>query len=228
MVCGSSWHGGATFTSSSSALTMLARLYGRQITACYVYHCSKRSRCVQSILERLKAIFMGIDPLMPSKIPPTVGLNIGRMKINQRQLIFWDLGGSSSLRSLWEKYYSEAHALLYVVDACDPLRLDESRDVLRQLLGQPDLAGLPLLVFANKQDAPGAITPHEVQARFGLQSATREGGRIRPTHVLGSTSLSGEGVEEGVFWLVDVLQSHPRPDTLGPGSSWDDEVPTKV
>merc|ERR1712070_718059 len=56
-----------------------------------------------SILERLKAIFMGIDPLMPSKIPPTVGLNIGRMKINQRQLIFWDLGGSSSLRSLWEK-----------------------------------------------------------------------------------------------------------------------------
>ena len=58
---------------------------------------------MQSVLERLKAIFAGMEALAPAKIPPTVGLNIGRMRINRTQITFWDLGGQSSLRSLWEK-----------------------------------------------------------------------------------------------------------------------------
>lgn len=112
----------------------------------------------QSVLEQLKALFTGLDPLPPGKISPTVGLNIGRMQVDRTKLIFWDLGGSKALRSLWEKYYAEAHGLLYVVDASDPARFDESRDVLRQLRNNPDLAGIPLLVFANKQvrAMPGA------------------------------------------------------------------------
>jgi ADP-ribosylation factor related protein 1 len=59
--------------------------------------------CTQSLLERIKAIFIGLEPLPPGKIPPTVGLNIGRMQVNRTKLIFWDLGGASSLRSLWSK-----------------------------------------------------------------------------------------------------------------------------
>ena len=90
------------------------------------------------------------------------------------------------------RYYTEAHALLYVVDASDPLRMDESRDVLRSLLATPDLTGIPLLVLANKQDAPGAVTPHEVQARFGLQTAHASDGSSQPVNVVGATSLSGE------------------------------------
>jgi len=178
-----------------------------------------------SLLERLKAIFTGLEPLPPGKIPPTVGLNIGRMRVNRQRLIFWDLGGAKSLRSLWEQYYSDAHALLYVVDAADHGRMDESREVLRGLLNNPDLAGIPVLVFANKQDAPGAVTPHEVQARFDLQLAMHDGSS-QPMHVLGCTSLSGEGVEEGVMWLIDVLRNHPRALAMtDPGSSWREMTP---
>ena len=32
-------------------------------------------------LEQLKATFAGVEPLPPSKISPTVGLNIGRMQV---------------------------------------------------------------------------------------------------------------------------------------------------
>ena len=98
---------------------------------------------------------------------------------------------------------------------------------LRQLLGHPDLTGVPLLVFANKQDAPGAVTPHEVQARFGLQTVTRDDGS-RPIHVLGTTSHSGDGVEEGILWLVDMMRNHSPADALGPEASWDSGVATKV
>ena len=58
----------------------------------------------QSVLERLKAIFSGVEPLPPGRIPPTVGLNIGRIRVQRQQLLFWDLGGGGSLRALWTKY----------------------------------------------------------------------------------------------------------------------------
>ena len=37
--------------------------------------------------------------------------------MQQVQLIFWDLGGQPGLRSIWDKYYAESNAILYVVDA---------------------------------------------------------------------------------------------------------------
>lgn len=35
----------------------------------------------------------------------------------QAPLIFWDLGGQAGLRSIWDKYYAESHALVFVVDS---------------------------------------------------------------------------------------------------------------
>ena len=87
------------------------------------------------------------------------------------------------------------------------------------------VGGALLLVFANKQDAPGAVTPHEVQARFHLQTATH-GGPRQPTNVLGAVARSGQGVEEGIVWLVEVLQSHSRTISLtnSGASGWDRTV----
>lgn len=185
------------------------------ISASSRFSCLCAALARQSLLERIKSIFTGLEPLPPGKVPPTVGLNIGRMQVNRTKLIFWDLGGATSLRSLWEKYYSEAHGLLYVVDASDAARFDESAEVLRALLKEtPDLAGIPVLVLANKQDAPGAVTPHVVQARFGLQQNETPTGSSQPQNVLGVTALNGDGVEEGVRWLVDAVRSSPRAQAL--------------
>jgi len=66
----------------------------------------------------------GMDP---SKIMATVGLNVGRFEAFNTRLVFWDLGGAASLRSIWEKYYAETHAIMYVVDAADGERFDEAK-----------------------------------------------------------------------------------------------------
>lgn len=55
---------------------------------------------------------VGLDP---GKILPTVGLNVGRLEASNQPMVFWDLGGQSGLRSIWAKYYSESHAVIYVV-----------------------------------------------------------------------------------------------------------------
>ena len=155
-----------------------------------------------------------MEPLPPGKIPPTVGLNIARARIDRSNLIFWDLGGARSLRSLWERYYGEAHGLLFVVDASDVARLEEAREVLQSLLQHQELTGIPLLVFANKQDAAGALSPHEVQARFGLEQAD---GSSQPQTVLGTSAIRGDGVEEGVRWMVETLLTSPRALALQSG-----------
>ena len=47
---------------------------------------------------------------------------MGRLEALKSSLMFWDLGGQTGLRSIWDKYYADSHAILYVVDASDPNR----------------------------------------------------------------------------------------------------------
>jgi ADP-ribosylation factor related protein 1 len=42
-------------------------------------------------LERLKHLYSGSSDPREMKIPPTVGLNIGKLEIQQNQFIIWDL-----------------------------------------------------------------------------------------------------------------------------------------
>lgn len=49
------------------------------------------------------------------------------------------------------------------------LKRQEAREALQLLLNHPDLAAIPLLVFANKQDVEGAVSSRELEAQFGLK-----------------------------------------------------------
>jgi GTPase SAR1 family protein len=55
-------------------------------------------------------------------------LHVCRIRYKGAQIIFWDLGGQSKMRSMWEKYYLEANAVLYVVDSADLGRLEEAKE----------------------------------------------------------------------------------------------------
>lgn len=65
----------------------------------------------------------------PNKITTTVGLNIGEITVAGVKLNFWDLGGQEELQSLWDKYYAESHAVIFVVDSSDRERIPESKEV---------------------------------------------------------------------------------------------------
>jgi ADP-ribosylation factor related protein 1 len=103
-----------------------------------------------TLLEKIKQMH-GIPGLEWDKILPTVGLNVGRIEAHDCLMIFWDLGGQVGLRSIWDKYYDEAHAIVYVVDSADTTRMADSKAALDSVLGHRDLTYAPLLVLANKQ-----------------------------------------------------------------------------
>lgn len=70
----------------------------------------------------------------PNKITTTVGLNIGEINTAGVKLNFWDLGGQEELQSLWDKYYAESHAVIYIVDSSDRDRIPESKETFGKIL----------------------------------------------------------------------------------------------
>lgn len=80
-----------------------------------------------TLLERLKTTYGKIPGIPPDRIPPTIGMNLARLFYQGHQIIIWDLGGQLKMRSLWEKYYEEAHAIVFLVDSADTARLEEAK-----------------------------------------------------------------------------------------------------
>ena len=52
--------------------------------------------------------------------------------------------------------------------------------------------GVPILLFANKQDLPHTMEPHEIASKLGLNSLRNK------LFVQGSSAITGEGLCEGI------------------------------
>lgn len=85
----------------------------------------------------------------------------------------WDVGGQPRFRSMWERYCRHVQAIVYVVDAADHERIDESSKLLHDLVARPTLHTVPLLVLGNKNDLPHALSTPELKARMRLQVRSR-------------------------------------------------------
>ena len=131
---------------------------------------------------------------------PTLGFSMHAFMVGdlKMQVKLWDLGGRSSVRSYWPAYYGRANAIAYVIDTTDRHRLAENSAVLQHLLDDDELIGLPLLVFANKQDAADAIPAAEIEELLHLGSI-----RDRVWHCTSCSALRGTGIVDGLTWLAD-------------------------
>ena len=164
--------------------------------------------------ENPRVIMIGLDGAGKSNIlyglrlgeqvflVPTVGFNCETIRRNELALDIWDLGGRSVLRPLWRQYAQEdTVAIIFVVNAADRSRFDEARDALHNYLRGNELGDMPLLVYANKQDLPGAASPEEVSLALGLDKLTD-----RPWKCVKSVTRSPfEDLWVGIDWLVDEL-----------------------
>lgn len=81
-------------------------------------------------------------------------------------------------------------------------RLDECRQVLESVLQHSDVAGVPILVLANKQDREDCV--EVVRIKEGFVRKVFEGERgtdVRDSRVLPVSALMGSGVQEAVEWV---------------------------
>ena len=94
--------------------------------------------------------------------------------------------------------------LIFVVDSNDRDRIDEAREELRRMLGEDELRDAALLVFANKQDLPNAMSTADMTEKLGLHAL-----RQRSWYIQAACATTAEGLYEGLDWLASVLKNKP-------------------
>jgi hypothetical protein len=99
-----------------------------------------------------------------------------------------------------------------VVDASDARSLNESKAALTEALLDERLAGKPILVYANKQDLPGALDEVEIAKGLGLAELTssshtvvkctalpeKNGGKVDPKLKEGLSWLRSKGMSKDI------------------------------
>eukprot|EP00744_Colponema_vietnamica_P008643 GILI01012323.1.p1 GENE.GILI01012323.1~~GILI01012323.1.p1 ORF type:complete len:191 (-),score=46.74 GILI01012323.1:149-688(-) len=133
---------------------------------------------------------------------PTQGFNIKSIEQQGFKLNVWDIGGQRAIRPYWRNYFDDTDVLIYVIDSADTKRIEEASVELEQLLEEDKLAGVPLLVFANKQDLIGASGPKEIAEILHL-SAVRD----RTWHIQACSAKNGDGLNEGMQWATKSIKS---------------------
>ncbi|KAK4684692.1 ADP-ribosylation factor 6, partial [Tremellales sp. Uapishka_1] len=127
---------------------------------------------------------------------PTVGFNVETVTYKNVKFNVWDVGGQDKIRPLWRHYYTGTQGLIFVIDSGDRDRIDEARLELERILADREMRDCLLMVFANKQDIQGAMSPAEVTEKLGLHKM-----RERSWYVHPSCATTGEGLFEGLQWL---------------------------
>ncbi|KAF8635829.1 hypothetical protein AX15_000028 [Amanita polypyramis BW_CC] len=88
-------------------------------------------------------------------VVPTIAFNFKKIRKGRVVFKLWDVAGQARYRSLWERYCSGVDALVFVVDSFDREKFNTARFELHQLIANPTLSGVPLLVLGNKNDLDG-------------------------------------------------------------------------
>merc|ERR1719440_2355226 len=100
---------------------------------------------------------------------PTIGFNVEEVEYKNLSLTVWDIGGQDKIRKLWRYYYQGTDGAIFVVDSSDRDRIEDARQELFKMLNEDEMRDAVLLVFANKQDLPGAMDAAEVTEKLGLR-----------------------------------------------------------
>ncbi|KAE8664116.1 ADP-ribosylation factor [Hibiscus syriacus] len=132
---------------------------------------------------------------------PTIGFNVEKVQYKNVMFTVWDVGGQEKLRPLWRLYFNNTDGLIYVVDSLDRERIGKAKHEFQTIINDPFMLNSVILVFANKQDMKGAMSPMEVCEGLGLFDL-----KNRKWHIQGTCAHRGDGLYEGLDWLAGTLK----------------------
>lgn len=112
-----------------------------------------------------------------------------------------DIGGQDKIRALWRYYYTNTEGIIFVVDSNDRERIHEAATELHKAMSEDELRNAALLVLANKQDLPNALSVSEVTEKLGLHTL-----RARQWQIQGTSAGTGDGLYEGLDWLAQAIK----------------------
>lgn len=102
---------------------------------------------------------------------------------------------------MWRHYFQNTQGLIFVVDSNDRERVAEAERELHNMLNEDELRDAAVLVFANKQDLPNAMSAAELTEKLRLSSLHN-----RSWYIQATCATQGSGLYEGLDWLSKELE----------------------
>ena len=128
---------------------------------------------------------------------PTQGFNIKSLKHGNFKLNMWDVGGQKTIRPYWRNYFESTDGIIYVIDSADRRRMEETGIELQQIIDEEKLSGVPLLIYANKQDLLNSLSSSEITAGLNLHAI-----RDRQWQIVPCSAKTGEGLKDGLEFII--------------------------
>jgi ADP-ribosylation factor protein 1 len=133
---------------------------------------------------------------------PKIGFNVESVQYKSVTFNCWDIGTQNGdLRPLWRHHYQSTQGVIFLVDSNDRDLIDDAATELEKMMREDELKDACLLVLANKQDLPNAMSIRDVAEGLRLRELRR-----RAWHIEASCATSGEGLLEGLDWLVHAIE----------------------
>lgn len=100
------------------------------------------------------------------------------------------------MRTLWSKYYSDCHAVCFVLDSTDRNsdRISDCWKTFDQIISDRRIEGVPVLVLANKMDQENAMPIESIKEAFNKHVALHN---VSEATVMPVSALTG--------WVPSVL-----------------------
>ncbi|KAL0211777.1 hypothetical protein RCL1_005403 [Eukaryota sp. TZLM3-RCL] len=133
---------------------------------------------------------------------PTIGFNVENLRFRNLNFTLFDVGGQDKIRPLWRHYYDRTEAIIFVLDSSDVARIPDAKLELQRMLEDEQLKDVAILVLANKQDLPSAVSVDEITELLELHAL-----RGHPWHIQGTCATKGEGLTDAFDWLTSTVQS---------------------
>lgn len=91
---------------------------------------------------------------------------------------------------------------LLLILSVDADQIPLARDVLAQLLQDPEMKATAVAIFANKQDCSNALPVEAISEQLGLTLLKDQTWAIFKT-----SAITGEGLKEGLEWVARTIQA---------------------
>jgi len=130
---------------------------------------------------------------------PTRQFNIEHFSHNNYNFIFWDVPGQIRLRTKWLLGMQDSNMLIYMIDAADETRFDESKRELWKILDRYELEGVPILIAANKIDLPFSLkSDKELIENLNLREITN-----RTWDIMFLSVADNVNIKKSLDWLSE-------------------------